>query len=133
MAALRRLDVGRLAILGVLVIGTLVIVTKDQWDWIFADGDAQTTDVDAPTIEVDEVDEETQRLYRISPDNGSEVRYVVTERLAGSEKTTVGTTTVLGGDIVLDTVDPSRSTVGEVVVNVEMFTSDSNLRDKLPL
>jgi hypothetical protein len=26
--------------------------------------------------------------------------------------------------------DPSSSTIGEVVVNVEMFTSDSNLRDK---
>ena len=130
MAALRRLDVGRLAILGVLLIGTVVIFTKDQWDWIFADGEAETTDVDAPTIDVDDVDDETQRLYRIGPDNGSEVRYVVTERLAGNEKTTVGTTTVVGGDIVLDTVDPTRSTLGEIVVNVEMFTSDSNLRDK---
>ena len=70
MAALRRLDVGRLAILGVLLIGTVVIFTKDQWDWIFADGEAETTDVDAPTIDVDDVDDETQRLYRIGPDNG---------------------------------------------------------------
>ncbi|MEM8706137.1 MAG: YceI family protein [Actinomycetota bacterium] len=130
MTALRRLDAGRFAILGVLLIGTLVIVTKDQWDWVFADGEAETTDVDAPTIAVEEVDEETQRLYRITPGNGSAVRYVVTERLAGNEKTTVGTTTVVGGDIVLDTVDPTRSTVGEIVVNVEMFESDSNLRDK---
>ncbi|MEO0491832.1 MAG: YceI family protein [Actinomycetota bacterium] len=130
MAALRRLHVGQFAILGVLLVGTLLIFTKDQWDWLLADGDPETTDVEAPTVAVEEVDDETQRLYRISPGNGSEVRYVVTERLAGTEKTTVGTTTVVGGDIVLDTVDPSASTVGEIVVNVEMFSSDSNLRDK---
>ena len=130
MAALRRLQPGQFAILGVVVIGSLLMVTRDQWDWLLADGDPQTTDVEAPTIAVEEVDEETQRLYRISPNNGSEVRYVVTERLAGTEKTTVGTTTVVGGDILFDLEDPSSSTIGAVVVNVEMFTSDSNLRDK---
>ena len=91
MAVLRRLQPGQFAILGVVVIGSLLMVTRDQWDWLLADGDPQTTDVEAPTIAVEEVDEETQRLYRISPNNGSEVRYVVTERLAGTEKTTVGT------------------------------------------
>ena len=39
----------------------------------------------------DPVDAETQRVYRVSPGNGSEARYVVTERLAGNEKTTIGT------------------------------------------
>ena len=130
MAALRRLQPGQFAILGVVVIGSLLMVTRDPWGWLRAGGDPQTTEVEAPTIAVEEVDEETQRLYRISPNNGSEVRYVVTERLAGTEKTTVGTTTVVGGDILFDLEDPSASTIGEVVVNVEMFTSDSNLRDK---
>ena len=130
MAALRRLDLGRIAIVAVLLIGTTAIFTRDQWDWLLESGDAETTDVDAPTVDTDSIDAETQRLYRIQPDNGSEARYVVSERLAGTEKTTVGTTTVIGGDIVVDTSDPSASTVGEIVVNVEMFTSDSNLRDK---
>ena len=130
MAVLRRLDLGRLAIVLVLVIGTTAVFTRDQWDWLLESGEAETTDVDAPTVDTDDLDAETQRLYRIQPNNGSEARYVVSERLAGSEKTTVGTTTVLGGDIVIDTSDPSASTVGEIVVNVEMFQSDSNLRDK---
>ncbi|MEM9465897.1 MAG: YceI family protein [Actinomycetota bacterium] len=130
MAALGRLDFGRVAIVAVLLVGTTAILTKDQWDWLLQSGDAETTDVDAPTVAIDELDGERERLYRIRPDNGSEARYVVTERLAGNEKTTVGTTTVIGGDIVIDTVDPSASTVGEIVVNVEMFESDSNLRDK---
>ena len=130
MTALRRLDLGRLGIVAVLLVGTTVIFTKDQWDWLLESGDAETTDVDAPTIDIESIDDQTQRLYRIQPDNGSEARYVVNERLAGTEKTTVGTTTVIGGDIVVDIADPSASTVGEIVVNVEMFTSDSNLRDK---
>ena len=125
-----RLDVGRLAIVAVLLVGTTAILTRDQWDWLLASGEAQTTDVDAPTIDADTVDAETQRLYRIVPNGGSEARYVVTERLAGQETTTTGTTTVLGGDLVVDTADPSASSVGEIVVNVEMFTSDSALRDK---
>lgn len=128
--ALRRLDLGRIIIVAVLVVGTTAIFTQDQWRWLFESDDAQTQDVDAPTIDVEELDAETERLFRISSDNGSEVRYVVRERLVGSSQTTVGTTTVLGGDIVLDMADPTRSSIGEIVVNVEMFTSDSNLRDK---
>ena len=130
MGKLRRLDVGRLAIVVVLVIGTTAIFTQDQWDWLLESGEPETTGVDAPTVDTEELDAETQRLYRIEPNGGSEARYVVTERLAGERRTTVGTTTVLGGDIVVDTVNPTASTVGEIVVNVEMFTSNSNLRDK---
>jgi len=130
MAVLRRLDLGRIAILFVVLVGTTALLTRDQWDWLLADDEAQTRDVDAPTIDTADLDEDTDRLFRISPDNGSEVRYVVRERLAGSAKLTTGTTAVVAGDIVLDTADPTRSMVGEVVVNVEMFTSDSALRDK---
>ena len=42
----------------------------------------------------------------------------------------VGTTTVVAGDIKINIVDPTLSELGEIVVNVEMFESDSNLRDK---
>ncbi|MEM9201462.1 MAG: YceI family protein [Actinomycetota bacterium] len=130
MATHRRLDLGQYVILAVLFVGTVAMFTRDQWDWVLQSGDAETTDVDAPTIDVEEVDPETERLYRIVPNGGSAARYVVDERLAGQAKTTIGTTTVLGGDLVIDTVDPTRSTVGEIVVNVEMFSSDSALRDK---
>ena len=128
MPKLRKPDLGRLSILVVLLIGAAVIFTKDQWDWILSSDEAGTRGVSAETIT--DVDDATERLYRVAPDNGSEVGYSIVERLAGSEKTTVGVTTVVAGDIVINTVDPTRSRVGEVVVNVEMFDSDSNLRDK---
>jgi polyisoprenoid-binding protein YceI/cytochrome c551/c552 len=129
MTALRRLDLGRLALLVLVVVATAAMLTKDRWDWIVGSDEAETQGVDAPVLEVDDDGRETW-LFRVSPDNGSEVRYVVTERLAGSEKTTVGASAVIGGDILVDVNDPSRSTVGEIVVNVEMFNSDSTLRDK---
>ena len=130
MTALRRLDLGRIIIVGALVVGTAAIFTQDQWRWLFGADEAQTQDVDAPTIDLDEVDTVNDRLFRITPGNGSEARYVVSERLVGSRQTTVGTTSVIGGDILIDTSDVTRSTVGEIVVNVEMFSSDSDLRDK---
>ena len=52
------------------------------------------------------------------------------ERLAGNSHIAVGTSTVVAGDIKINLVDPSLSEVGEIVVNVEVFESDSNLRDK---
>ena len=128
MARLRKLDFGRLSILVVILVGTAAIVTRDQWDWIFASDEAETQGVTAETFT--EVDDATERLYRISPDNGSAVSYQVAERLAGNENLAVGVTTVVAGDIVINVEDPAESRIGEVVVNVEMFESDSNLRDK---
>jgi len=125
---LRRLDLGRLVLLAIVVVATVGAFTKDSWDWMFGANEAQTQGVDAPVIE--DVDQTTERLYRIVPGNGSEVRYVVNERLAGEEAVAVGRTSTVGGDIVIDDADPAASRVGEVVVNVEMFESDSALRDK---
>ena len=130
MDRLRNLDLGRVALLLVLVVGTVTLLTRNQWDWFFGSDEPQTQDVVAEQIEIDEVDPVTERLYRISPDNGSEVSYRVTERLAGVSRVAVGTSTVVAGDIKINLVDPSLSEVGEIVVNVEMFESDSNLRDK---
>ncbi|MCB0962662.1 MAG: YceI family protein, partial [Acidimicrobiales bacterium] len=48
----------------------------------------------------------------------------------GTDKTAEGTTTAVAGDIAIDVADPSASQIGTIVVNVEQFTSDSNLRDK---
>lgn len=128
MARLRKLDLGRLSILAVVLIGTVAVLTKDQWDWVFSSDEAETQGVSAEAIT--DVDNATERLYRIAPNNGSEVSYAVEERLGGSDGSAVGVTTVVAGDIVINTVDTAQTRLGEIVVNVEMFDSDSNLRDK---
>jgi len=128
MSRLRKLDIGRLSVLAVLVLGAVAFASRGQWSWLFSPDSAQTQSVAAPTIT--NVDVASQWLFRVSPDNGSEVRYVVTESLAGSSNVVTGVSSVVAGDVLVDTVDPSASTLGTVVVNVEMFDSDSNLRDK---
>ncbi len=110
------------------LVGGLLFATKDQWSWFVADGDPVVTDVDAPTL--DDIDADTELLYRITPDNGSVVSYEVAERLAGKAQLAIGATTVLAGDIVVNTEAPETSRVGTIVVNVNVLTSDSTLRDK---
>ncbi len=128
MSRPRKLDIGRLSVLAVLAIGTVAFASRGQWIWLFSSDSAQTQSVAAPTIT--NVDAATQWLFRVSPDNGSEVRYVATESLAGSKNVVTGISSVVAGDIVVDTVDPSASTIGTIVVNVEVFETNSKLRDK---
>lgn len=128
MARWGKLDAGRIAILAGLAVGAALFATRSQWDWIFADDEPETRGVFAAPIA--EVDDEVERLYRIRPDDGSVVSYEITERLVGTKRTTTGATAVVAGDIAVNTADPARSRVGEIVVNVEMLQSDSNLRDK---
>ena len=117
------------ALLGLLVVlaGGLY-ATHHQWAWFLADHEHVTEGVNAPTLEV--TNEETERLYRIEPNTGSTATYSVDERLVGRDTTAVGTTDVLGGDIVINLADPSASVIGDIVVNVEAMESDSAMRDK---
>ena len=130
MSRFGNLNKGSLALLFVSILGVGAVATKSQWDWMLDKDVAVTTDVTAPVVELEEIDQETERLYRISPDNGSALTYSVEESLAGSDRTAVGVTQTLAGDIVVDLVDPSNSRIGAIVINVEMFDSDSSLRDK---
>ena len=150
----RRLDPGRIAILAVLVLGVTAFLTRGQWlgtvetavdvavDAVDVAVDGEIDDEDlvtggavvAPAVvdieDPEDFDVETERLYRIVPGAGSRASYHIEERLGGLSRTTVGTTTVMAGEIAVNLVDLAASRVGEIVVNVEMFQSDSALRDK---
>lgn len=70
-----------------------------------------------------------QTVYRIDATRTT-VAYEIDETLAGVDATARGTTSGVAGDILVDTADPSRSEVGEIVVNVQQFTSDEYVRDQ---
>ena len=147
MSRWRHLDAGRIAILAVLVIGAAAFLTRDLWlsdnplesGIEDSDGSSSASDdpaareiVAAPVVDVedpDEFDVGTDRLYRIIPGGGSMAGYRIEERLGGFARTTVGTTTALAGEILVNVAEPALSRVGEIVVNVETLKSDSNLRD----
>jgi polyisoprenoid-binding protein YceI/mono/diheme cytochrome c family protein len=70
-----------------------------------------------------------ETVYRIDPTQ-SVVKYDVDEKLVGQDAHTAeGTTNGIAGDIALNSVSPSASRVGTIVVNVEELHSDNNLRD----
>lgn len=116
-----------ITIVVVLVVVGAAWATRDQWTWLLEDGSVNTVGAVAPALEIDE---SSERLYRIDSNDASSVTYSVKENLAGDDRTAEGTTTAVAGDIAVNTDDPAASRIGQIVVNVELFESDSALRDK---
>ncbi len=109
----------------VALVGLGAFFTRDQWAWYIEDDTVVEEAVVAPELEAEVGD----RLFRIDPTQSS-ASYAVGERLAGQERgVAVGTTTALGGDIIIAS-DVAASEIGTIVINVELLKSDNNLRDK---
>jgi polyisoprenoid-binding protein YceI len=66
---------------------------------------------------------------RIDP-AASSLTYEIEETFAGrSSSTASGSTSGIAGDLALNEAALEKSRVGQIVVNIEQFTSDNNLRD----
>lgn len=112
----------RIVIILLLCIACLYVY--ENW---FGFGGIQSGDAIAPTLETN-ISE--QSVYRIDTTQSS-VQYEVNEMFAGRDMSTaIGTTTQIAGDILVDAVDFANSEVGTIVINIEQFESDSNLRDR---
>ena len=73
--------------------------------------------------------ESGETIYRIDPTR-SEARYEIGEKIFGADASTaVGRTNGIAGDFAINGDTPSKSRVGEIVINLEQLTSDSSLRD----
>lgn len=91
---------------------------------------APTEDIQSSVQELSttEANGSTQTLYRISQD-GSQVTYTIQEVLNGADKTVVGTTSQVAGDILVDLSNPSQSEIGELKINARTFATDDSRRD----
>jgi polyisoprenoid-binding protein YceI len=69
-------------------------------------------------------------LYRIDATQ-SEVRYEVNETFFQGNRlnTAIGRTKGVAGDILINTTDPAKSQIGEIVIDISQFTSDESRRD----
>jgi len=110
----------------VMVVAVGAFATRDIWRWYFVSDNVTYEAPDAPALTPSSDD---QTVYRIDPTRSS-ASYSVQEHLAGITRTAVGTTNALAGDILIDGADPTKSTVGTIVINVELLRSDNSLRDK---
>jgi len=68
-------------------------------------------------------------LYRITAED-SEARFFIDETLRGEPVTVIGTTTEVGGDVIVDFTDPSASTVGTIVINARTIVTDNDFRNR---
>ncbi len=68
-------------------------------------------------------------VFRIVPEE-SEARFVIDEVLRGNEKTVVGTTTRITGDIAVNPEEPDKSEIGTIRVNARTFNTDSDGRNR---
>lgn len=69
------------------------------------------------------------RIFAIAQD-GSEARFIIQEVLRGADKTVVGATDQVAGQIAIDPATPSNSQIGKIQVNARTLTTDSDMRNR---
>jgi polyisoprenoid-binding protein YceI len=95
-----------------------------------------TRSVAAPTIAIQDSVAEissaevsaNETVYRISQDD-STAEYNIFEVLNGNDKTVVGTTSQVAGDILINLSDPTQSEIGDISINARTFATDDDRRD----
>jgi polyisoprenoid-binding protein YceI len=121
---LRTLKIGMVlaAIVAAISIGSFLYLTRS----VAAPSEAIQDSVQE--LATSEVSSTTQIIYRISQDD-SKVTYTIQEVLNGADKTVVGTTSQVAGDILVNTSDPTQSQIGELKINARTFATDDSRRD----
>ncbi len=95
-----------------------------------------TRDIAGPTADVQDATEQLESpgendtgvVYRISQDD-SQAQFVINEVLNGSDKTVVGTSSEVAGDILLDPNSPANAQIGEIRINARTFATDDSRRN----
>jgi polyisoprenoid-binding protein YceI len=115
-----------------LVIGLAVlavVLAGGVYLYITRDLDGPTADVQDTTEQLESSGEsESEVVYRISQDE-SQAQFVIDEVLNGADKTVVGTTSQVAGDILLDMNDPASAEIGEIRINARTFATDDSRRN----
>ena len=68
------------------------------------------------------------QTFVISPE-GTEARFLIDEVLMGQDKTVVGVTPDVSGEIRLDPQNPSAAEIGPITINARDFTTDADRRN----
>ncbi|MFQ3647685.1 MAG: YceI family protein [Anaerolineae bacterium] len=68
-------------------------------------------------------------LFRIDPAQ-SEARFILQEDLRGQRIDVIGVTNQVGGDMIVDVVNPAGSQVGQIVVNARTLQTDNTFRNQ---
>lgn len=115
-----RLAIGVVALVAVVSVGAFLYLTRGVA--------LPSADVQASVEQLNTSADSSATLFRISQDE-SQAEYNIFEVLNGSDKTVVGTTSEIAGDIVIDLNDLSQTEVGEIAINARTFATDEERRD----
>jgi polyisoprenoid-binding protein YceI len=110
--------------LGAAIVALIVIVAGAYYIFGGNAGRSSTGAVTAPTL----APTGSGAVFTIDS-SGSEASFTIDEVLFGQANTVVGKTSQVAGQIQVDKSDPSKSTVGQIKVDLTGLTTDSNLRN----
>ncbi len=68
------------------------------------------------------------RTFRIVPE-GTEARFYIDEVLLGQDKTVIGVTSQVTGELAVDPADPSTASIGPIQINARDFVTDNSRRN----
>lgn len=112
------IGLGLLAVLAVAIAGVRFYLRSGS-------GEASAP-IDAPELSTSEVEGD---LFRLDPE-ASEVRFKIDELLFGDDKTVVGRTQEVAGDIVVKPENLAESQVGVIRINVRTLRTDDQFRNR---
>jgi polyisoprenoid-binding protein YceI len=109
------------AVVAVISIGVFLYLTRDIA--------APTTDINNSVQAVDvSASDGSNTVFQIVQ-SGTTAEYNLYELLNGEDKTVVGTTDQVAGEIALNLSNLSQSEIGELRINARTFATDSDRRD----
>ncbi|MFN8373857.1 MAG: YceI family protein [Anaerolineae bacterium] len=116
--------------LGVALIAIIAVVSVAAFLYLTREVAAPSIDVQDSVEQIEATDDGSGNavVFRISQEE-SQVEYNIYELLNGNDKTVVGTTTQVAGDILLNLSDLSQTQVGEISINARTFQTDEDRRD----
>ena len=111
-----------------IVLVLIVVVAVGAFLYLTRPPEAASENAQANTEQLDTGGDGEAQVFRISQDE-SQASFTIDEVLNGADKTVVGTTSEVAGDIRLDLNDPAASEVGQIRVNARTLQTDSSRRD----
>ena len=91
---------------------------------------AEESPAEEPATEAESATEATGALQAFAiVSDGTEARFVINEVLMGNDKTVVGVTSDVSGEIRLDPADPAASEIGPITINARDLTTDADRRN----
>ena len=91
--------------------------------------EAATDDAGAETEENPSADGGELKTFVIDPDQ-SEARFLINEVLLGSDKTVIGVTSQITGEVGIAPTDPGRTEIGTISIDARDLTTDSSRRNR---